>query len=98
MLLVTQQIGLRCLLSAKLPLAVKCRYSGDPERWSVQGACRKAETFQGEADVTCAGSARSRRFLLRKIMPFVRVQGLLLKHVLKTLGDIFYGFPLISIQ
>lgn len=36
--------------------------------------------------------------LLRNIMPFVGGWGLLVKRVLKTLGDVFYGFPLISIQ
>lgn len=31
-------------------------------------------------------------------MPFVGVWGLLVKHVLKTPGDVFYGFPLINPQ
>lgn len=72
-LLVILQIGLRCLHLAKLSLAVKCRYSGHLEQWSVRGARRTAEPFQGEADVTCIGWAGSPRCLLRKIMPFVRV-------------------------
>lgn len=36
--------------------------------------------------------------LLRNVMPFVGVWGLLVKHVLKTPGDVFYGFPLINPQ
>lgn len=34
--------------------------------------------------------------LLRNVMPFVGVWGLLVKHVLKTPRDVFYGFPLIN--
>lgn len=56
----------------------------------------KSRDFPGSSGLTVCWMGPFCWVLLRNAMPFVGVWGLLVKHVLKTPRDVFYGFPLIN--